>query len=116
MGESGCGKTATAYSILRIVEPGRITGGRILFEGHDLLRLPEKELRKVRGARIGIVFQEAVAALNPVMRIGTQVGESLRIHRGLSRKEAWKESVRLLGVVSLPDPERQAKAYPHELS
>ena len=116
MGESGCGKTATAYSILRIVEPGRITGGRIVFEGRDLLQLSEKELRQVRGARIGIVFQEALAALNPVMRIGTQVGESLRIHRGMSRKDAWREAVRLLGIVSLPDPERQAKAYPHELS
>jgi peptide/nickel transport system ATP-binding protein len=116
VGESGCGKTATAYSILRIVEPGRIVAGRILFGGRDLVSLPEGEMRKVRGAAIGIAFQDAGAALNPVMRIGTQVGETLRIHKGLSRKEAWAEAVRLLGAVSLPDPERQAKAYPHELS
>src|SRR5215831_10926176 len=116
VGESGCGKTATAYSILRIVEPGKIVGGRIVFDGRDLTALSEREMRKVRGASIGIAFQDAGAALNPVMRIGTQVGETLRIHQGLGRKEAWAEAVRLLSAVSLPDPERQAKAYPHELS
>jgi oligopeptide/dipeptide ABC transporter ATP-binding protein len=116
VGESGSGKTAAAYSILRIVEPGRITGGRIVFDGRDLLTLPEKEMRKVRGGAIGIAFQEPGAALNPVLKIGTQVGEALRIHRGLSRKQAWAEAVRLLAEVSLPDPERQASAYAHELS
>jgi ABC-type dipeptide/oligopeptide/nickel transport system ATPase component len=84
VGESGCGKTATAYAILRLVEPGRIAGGRILFQGRDLLALSEKEMRRVRGAGIGIAFQEPGAALNPVLKIGTQVGESLRIHKGLS--------------------------------
>jgi oligopeptide/dipeptide ABC transporter ATP-binding protein len=116
VGESGCGKTATAYSILRLVEPGRIVGGRILFQGRDLLTLSEKEMRRVRGAGIGIAFQEPGAALNPVLKIGTQVGESLRIHKGLSRKAAWTEAVRLLEAVSLPDPERQAGSYAHELS
>jgi oligopeptide/dipeptide ABC transporter ATP-binding protein len=116
VGESGCGKSATALSILRLVEPGRIVGGRLLFEGRDLLELTEKEMRSVRGGRIGMVFQEAAAALNPVMRIGAQVSEALRIHRGLSRREAWAEAVRLLGLVALSDPERQARAYPHELS
>jgi len=116
VGESGCGKTATAYAILRLVEPGRIAGGRILFQGRDLMTLSEKEMRRVRGSGIGFAFQEPGAALNPVMKIGTQVGESLRIHRGLSRKEAWREAVRLLAAVSLPDPERQAKSYAHELS
>ena len=116
VGESGCGKTATAYAILRLVEPGRIAGGRILFQGRDLMTLSEKEMRRVRGSGIGFAFQEPGAALNPVMKIGTQVGESLRIHRGLSRKEAWREAVRLLEAVSLPDPERQAKSYAHELS
>src|SRR5580765_5747675 len=116
VGESGCGKTATAYAILRLVEPGRIAGGRIFFQGRDLLTLSEREMRGVRGAGIGIAFQEPGAALNPVMKIGTQVGESLRIHKGLSRKEAWGEAVRLLTAVSLPDPERQAAAYAHELS
>ena len=116
VGESGCGKTATAYSILRLVEPGRICGGRIVFQGRDMLTLSEKEMRGVRGAGIGIAFQEPGAALNPVLKIGTQVGESLRIHRGASRKEAWSEAVRLLAAVSLPDPERQASSYAHELS
>jgi peptide/nickel transport system ATP-binding protein/oligopeptide transport system ATP-binding protein len=116
VGESGCGKTATAYAILRLVEPGRITGGRIVFQGRDLMTLSEKEMRRVRGGAIGIAFQEPGAALNPVLKIGTQVGESLRIHKGLSRKEAWREAVRLLHAVSLPDPERQASSYAHELS
>src|SRR5262245_29392477 len=116
VGESGCGKTATAYSILRLVEPGRITGGRIVFQGRDLMALTEREMRKVRGADIGIAFQEPSAALNPVLKIGTQVGEALRIHKGLTRKEAWREAVRLLEAVSLPDPERQASSYAHELS
>jgi peptide/nickel transport system ATP-binding protein len=116
VGESGCGKTATAYAIMRLVEPGRIAGGRILFQGRDLMTLSEKEMRRVRGAGIGFAFQEPGAALNPVMKIGTQVGESLRIHKGLSRKDAWREAVRLLAAVSLPDPERQASSYAHELS
>jgi oligopeptide/dipeptide ABC transporter ATP-binding protein len=116
VGESGCGKTATAYSIMRLVEPGRITGGRLMFQGRDLLALSEKEMRKVRGSSIGIAFQEPGAALNPVLKIGTQVGESLRIHKKLSRKDAWAESVRLLREVALPDPERQASSYVHELS
>ena len=116
VGESGCGKTATAYSILRLVEPGRITGGRISFQGRDLTALPEREMRKVRGSTIGIAFQEPGSALNPVLKIGTQVGESLRIHKGLTRRQAWAEAVRLLGDVALPDPERQASSYAHELS
>jgi peptide/nickel transport system ATP-binding protein/oligopeptide transport system ATP-binding protein len=116
VGESGCGKTATAYAILRLVEPGRIAGGRIVFAGRELTALSEKEMRSVRGGQIGLAFQEPGAALNPVLKIGTQVGESLRIHRGLTRKEAWREAVRLLAAVALPDPERQASSYAHELS
>jgi oligopeptide/dipeptide ABC transporter ATP-binding protein len=116
VGESGCGKTATAYAILRLVDPGRIAGGRIVFQGRDLMGLSEKEMRRVRGGAIGIAFQEPGAALNPVLKIGTQVGESLRIHKGLSRKEAWREAIRLLDAVSLPDPERYASSYAHELS
>ena len=116
VGESGCGKSATALALLRLVEPGRIAGGRLFFEGRDLLQLGEKQMREIRGARIGIVFQEAAAALNPVMRIGSQVAEALRIHRRISRREARDEAVRLLGLVALPEPERQARAYPHELS
>jgi peptide/nickel transport system ATP-binding protein/oligopeptide transport system ATP-binding protein len=116
VGESGCGKSATALSILRLVEPGRVVGGRIRFEDRDLLSLSEKEMQRVRGARIGMVFQEAAAALNPVIRIGSQVSEALRIHKKTSRAEARNEAVRLLELVALSDPGRQAKAYPHELS
>jgi oligopeptide/dipeptide ABC transporter ATP-binding protein len=116
VGESGCGKTASAMAVLRLVEPGRITGGRVLFEGRDLLTLTEREMQRVRGGRIGLVFQEASAALNPVMRIGAQVAEAPRLHRGLGRREAGEEAVRLLRMVALPDPDRQARAYPHELS
>jgi oligopeptide/dipeptide ABC transporter ATP-binding protein len=116
VGESGCGKSATALALLRLVEPGRIVGGRVLFEGQDLLQLDERRMRRIRGGRIGMVFQEAAAALNPVMRIDAQVSESLRIHKRMSRREARSEAIRLLGTVALPDPERQARAYPHELS
>jgi oligopeptide/dipeptide ABC transporter ATP-binding protein len=116
VGESGVGKTATGLAIVRLVEPGRVVGGRLIFEGRDLLALPEKEMRRVRGARIGLVFQEASAALNPVMRVGAQIAEVLRLHRRLPRREAWREAVRLLEQVALSDPERQARAYPHELS
>ena len=116
VGESGCGKTATALSILRLVEPGRIVAGSIRFEGDDLLALPEREMRKVRGGRIGMAFQEPAAALNPVMRVGAHVVEAIRAHRKTSRKEAWAEAERLLAAVALPDAARQARAYPHELS
>jgi oligopeptide/dipeptide ABC transporter ATP-binding protein len=116
VGESGCGKSATGLALARLVEPGRITAGRIVFEGRDLLALGEREMRRIRGARIGIVFQEPAAALDPVMRIGSQVSEALRIHRRMRGNEAREEAVRLLRLVRLPDPERQARAWPHELS
>jgi oligopeptide/dipeptide ABC transporter ATP-binding protein len=116
VGESGCGKSVTALSILRLVEPGRIVGGRIELEGRDLVGLDEKRMRQVRGARIGLVFQEAAAALNPVMRIGSQVSEAIRVHARVGRKQAWERAVELLRLVALPDPAAQARAYPHELS
>jgi oligopeptide/dipeptide ABC transporter ATP-binding protein len=116
VGESGCGKSATALAILRLVDPGRITGGKLIWQGRDLLALGERELRKIRGAEIGMVFQESAAALNPVMKIGAQVAESLRIHRGLSRRAARDEVLRLLKMVALPDPGQQMEAYAHELS
>ena len=116
VGESGCGKTATGLAILRLVEPGRITGGKIVFDGGDLLQLDERAMRRVRGGGVGMVFQEAAAALNPVMRVGAQIVEGVRIHRGMRRREAWDEAVRLLRLVALNDPERNVRAYPHELS
>jgi len=116
VGESGCGKSATALAILRLVEPGKIVSGSIRFDGRDLLGLTEKEMQRVRGARIGLVFQEASAALNPVMRVGSQVTEAIRVHASVSRREARARAVELLRTVALPDPEAQARAYPHELS
>ena len=116
VGESGCGKSATGLALLRLVEPGWIAGGRIVFDGTDLTALSEREMRRYRGARMGIVFQEPGAALNPVMRIGWQVAESLRVHERMRRREAWDEAVRLLGLVALPDPAEQARSYAHELS
>jgi oligopeptide/dipeptide ABC transporter ATP-binding protein len=117
VGESGCGKSVTALSILRLItSPGRIAGGRILFEGRDLLALPEREMRRVRGNRIGLVFQEPASALNPVLTVGFQVAESLLIHRGLSRREAMREAEELFRIVSIPDPAGSVRQYPHQLS
>lgn len=117
VGESGCGKTIVALSILGLVpQPGRVVSGRILFEGRDLRQLDSEALRRVRGARIGMVFQDPGAALNPVMRIGRQIAEVLRAHQGLTRHEADRATVGLLGDVGIHDPERRARAYPFELS
>jgi len=117
VGESGCGKTMTALSILRLVPPpGRIAGGEILFEGRDLLALDPGEMRKVRGDRIAMVFQEPMSALNPVFPVGDQVAESLRVHRGMPKKEARARAVGLLARTGIPDAGRRAKEYPHQLS
>jgi oligopeptide/dipeptide ABC transporter ATP-binding protein len=117
VGESGCGKSVTALSILRLITPpGRILGGSILFEGRDLMALPEREMRRVRGNRIGLVFQEPASALNPVLTVGYQVAESLIIHRSLSRREGMRQAAELFRVVSMPDPERSVRLYPHQLS
>ncbi len=116
VGESGCGKSAAALALLRLVEPGSIGRGRIVFDGRDLLTLSESEMRAVRGAEIGMVFQDAGSALNPVLRIDTQVTESLIAHGRIRRREIRDAAVRLLQRVALPDAERLARAYPHELS
>ena len=118
VGESGCGKSVTALSILRLVRPpGRIEGGsRMLFEGRDLATLDERELRRVRGARIAMVFQEPMTALNPVFTIGDQVAEVVRIHAKASRREAWERAVEMLQIVGMPAPAQRAREYPHQLS
>jgi peptide/nickel transport system ATP-binding protein len=117
VGESGCGKSMTALSILRLVPPpGRIAGGRVLLEGCDLLSLDVEEMRSVRGDRIGMVFQEPMTALNPVLTVGEQVAEVLRVHRGMAKKEAWARAVALLARTGIPDPGRRAAEYPHQLS
>jgi len=116
VGESGSGKSVTAFSILRLLQPpGRITGGAIRFEGRDLLALSEAEMREVRGARISLIFQEPMTALNPVMRVGDQIAEALTVH-GRSRAEAHVRAVELLDAVKIPDPARRARDYPHQLS
>ena len=118
VGESGCGKSVTALSIMRLLPdpPGRITAGRILFDGVDLLSLDLPALRAIRGDRIGMIFQEPMTSLNPVFTIGDQIGESLIVHRGLSGKAARAETVRLLDLVGIPAARNQLNRYPHELS
>jgi peptide/nickel transport system ATP-binding protein len=117
VGESGCGKTIVALSILGLVPlPGRIVSGRVIFEGRDLRQVDAETLRRIRGTAIGMVFQDPGAALNPVLRVGRQIAEVLLAHRPVTRREADRAAVRLLGDVGIPDPERRAKAYPFELS
>jgi ABC-type dipeptide/oligopeptide/nickel transport system ATPase component len=117
VGESGSGKSVTAFSILRLLQPpGEVIGGRILFEGQDLLKLPERDMRAVRGARISLIFQEPMTALNPVMRVGDQIAEALTAHHMASRREARDRATELLAAVRIPDPGRRVRDYPHQLS
>jgi oligopeptide/dipeptide ABC transporter ATP-binding protein len=118
VGESGCGKSMTAYSILRLVPspPGIIAGGRILFNGVDLLQLSEREIRSVRGNTISMVFQEPQTALNPVFRVGSQVAEVLQVHRAMSRRDALERVVQLFQDVGIPSPGHRIQDYPHQMS
>ena len=116
VGESGSGKSVTAFAVLQLVQPpGRITGGRILFEGRDLVSLSERDMRQIRGARISLIFQEPMTALNPVMRVGDQIAEALTVH-GHGTGEAHNRAVELLNAVRIPDAARRARDYPHQLS
>ncbi len=117
VGESGSGKSVTAFSILRLLQPpGRITGGSVLFEGRDLLKLEEAEMRKVRGARISLIFQEPMTALNPVMRVGDQIAEALTVHGQADSRDARTRAIELLDAVRIPDAARRVRDYPHQLS
>jgi oligopeptide/dipeptide ABC transporter ATP-binding protein len=118
VGESGCGKSVSALSIMRLVAgpSGQIVGGQILFKGRDLLQLSEEEMRHVRGREIGMVFQEPMTSLNPVLTIGRQITEGLEIHLGLAPTEARRRSIELLGMVGIPDAERRLPQYPHQFS
>ena len=118
VGESGCGKSVTALSILRLIQqpPGRIVKGQILFDGQDLLDLTQDEMRHIRGNRISMIFQEPMTSLNPVYSIGDQISESIRLHQGLSRSAAMNLAVEMLKKVVIPDPEKRIKEYPHQLS
>ncbi|HEY3024725.1 MAG TPA: ABC transporter ATP-binding protein [Pyrinomonadaceae bacterium] len=117
VGESGCGKSITALSIMRLIAPpGRIAGGEIIFEGKNLLTLSNAEMRAIRGDDIAMIFQDPMTSLNPVFKVGEQIAEALRLHRKLSRKAAREAAIAAMKEVSIPDPARRADDYPHQLS
>ena len=117
VGESGCGKSVTALSILRLIPepPGRVAGS-VRFQGRELLALPEAEMRAIRGNEISMVFQEPMTSLNPVLTVSRQIGETVRLHQGLSARAAERRAVEMLAVVGIPAPERRVREYPHQLS
>ena len=117
VGESGSGKSVTALSIMRLVEsPGRIAAGRVLYRERDLLTLPEREMQKIRGGEIALIFQEPMTALNPVFTIGNQIEETLLIHGRATRRTARQKAIELLDTVSVPEPQKRVRDYPHQLS
>ncbi|HZH07663.1 MAG TPA: ABC transporter ATP-binding protein [Lautropia sp.] len=118
VGESGCGKSVMSLSIMRLIAspPGRIVDGRLMFAGRDLRSLSEAEMRAVRGNEIAMIFQEPMTSLNPVLTIGRQIAETLRLHRGMSRAQALERAVEMLKLVNMPEPERRVTQYPHQIS
>ena len=118
VGESGCGKSVTALSVMGLVPqpPGRIAGGEVLFEGEDLLKLPPRRMRDLRGDKLSMIFQEPMSSLNPAFQVGEQIAEVLLRHRNLSRKDADEKSIEMLRRVRIPSPERRVHDYPHQLS
>ena len=118
VGESGCGKSVTALSIMRLIPdpPGKTVGGEILFEGRDLLKISEEEMRSVRGNKIGMIFQEPMTSLNPVFTVGNQIEESILIHEKVSKDEAKHRAIEMLKKVGIPAPEQRYREYPHQLS
>ena len=117
VGESGCGKSVTAMSMLRLIPepPGKIAGS-IRFQGTDLLKLSEKEMRAIRGNEISMIFQEPMTSLNPVLNVARQIGETLRLHQGLSARQAEEKAIEMLTLVGIPEPARRVREYPHQLS
>ena len=117
VGESGCGKSMTALSVMRLISPpGKIVNGEILFDGKDLLKLSDSQMREMRGDDIAMIFQDPMTSLNPVFTVGEQIAEALRLHRKLSRSEARKATIEAMREVAIPDPGRRADDYPHQLS
>ena len=117
VGESGCGKSVTSLSIMRLIStPGKITDGEIWFDGKNILNLSQNEMRDIRGNSISMIFQQPQTSLNPIFTAGDQIAEVLQVHKFLEKKEAWDSAVELLRLVGIPDPERRAKSFPHELS
>ncbi len=118
VGESGCGKSVTAHSIIRLIPdpPGKIVSGRIIFDGTDLLSIPEDRMRRIRGNRISMIFQEPMTSLNPVFTVGEQVAEVLRLHQGLSRRDARSRVAEIFRLVGISAPEKRLSDYPHQMS
>lgn len=118
VGESGCGKTVTALSVMRLFPspPGKIVEGEILFEGRNLIELPESEMRRIRGNRISMIFQEPMTSLNPVFPIGDQIMESFVLHQRLTKREAKMRAIEMLSLVGIPSPKRRINEYPHQMS
>ncbi|HEO71568.1 MAG TPA: ABC transporter ATP-binding protein [Candidatus Hydrogenedentes bacterium] len=118
VGESGCGKSVTALSVIRLIPqpPGRIESGAILLDGQDLLMFPERQMRRIRGNQIAMIFQEPMTSLNPVFRVGNQIAAVIRLHRNVSWEEARRETIQLLGRVGIPAPDERINDYPHQMS
>jgi oligopeptide/dipeptide ABC transporter ATP-binding protein len=117
VGESGCGKSVTSLSVMRLIGiPGKVVDGEITFEGRSLLELPEAEMVKMRGNRMSMIFQQPQSSLNPVFKIGDQVAEVLQIHQNMNKEQSWEKAVELLRLVGIADPEKKAHAFPHEIS
>ncbi len=118
VGESGCGKSITALAVMGLIPmpPGRVAGGSVRFRGEELINAPERRLRRLRGGEIGMIFQEPMTSLNPVFRVGDQIAEAIMLHQGAAKSEARARAADLLKTVGIPEPERRARAYPHELS
>jgi peptide/nickel transport system ATP-binding protein len=118
VGESGCGKSVTAKTVMKLIDmpPGKIVAGQVLWQGRDLVPLPPEEMQKIRAKEIAIIFQEPMTSLNPVYTVGAQIAESIRLHEGLSKREALNRAVEMLKLVNIPTPERRVNDYPHQFS
>ncbi len=118
VGESGCGKSVSAQSIMRLIPdpPGKITNGKILFDGQDIVSLPLSRMKSIRGNRISMIFQEPMTSLNPVKKIGYQIGEMFQLHRNMSKKQGFDRAVQMLEKVQIPEPAKRVNAFPHQLS
>src|SRR5438093_1847527 len=116
VGESGCGKSVTALSIMRLQRPGRIVGGKVMFKGQDLTRVSEYEMREVRGAGIAMIFQDPMTSLNPVYRVGWQIAEQIRAHEQTSKQAAHARAIELLAAVGIPHAAQRVDDYPHQFS
>ncbi len=118
VGESGCGKSVTSLSIMRLIPspPGKIVGGEIVYRDRDLLRLNNEEMRRIRGNEISMIFQEPMTSLNPVFTVGNQIGEAIRLHQGLGKKETRQKTIEMLRLVKIADPQSRVDSYPHQLS